>query len=91
MLNCRASWKCRSKRNKEHECLAASILPEARTAEDVAAALAAVVSAMADGELTPDEAALVASVLEMRRKSIETIEHENRLRLLEKAKSNDVF
>jgi hypothetical protein len=58
-------------------------LPEARTADDVAAALAAVVSAMADGELTPDEAALVASVLEMRRKSIETIEHENRLRILE--------
>jgi hypothetical protein len=58
-------------------------LPEARTAEDVAAALAAVVSAMADGELTPDEAALVASVLEMRRKSIETIEHENRLCILE--------
>jgi hypothetical protein len=46
---------------------------------------------MADGELTPDEAALVAGMLEMRRKSIETIEHENRLRLLEKAKSNDVF
>jgi hypothetical protein len=58
-------------------------LPEARTADDVAAALAAVVSAMADGELTPDEAALVASVLEMRRKSIETIEHENRLCILE--------
>jgi hypothetical protein len=58
-------------------------LPEARTADDVAAALAAVVSAMATGELTPDEAALVASVLEMRRKSIETIEHENRLCILE--------
>jgi hypothetical protein len=58
-------------------------LPEARTADDVAAALAAVVSAMADGELTPDEAALVASVLEIRRKSIETIEHENRLCILE--------
>jgi hypothetical protein len=38
---------------------------------------------MADGELTPEEATLVASVLEMRRKSIETIEHENRLRILE--------
>jgi hypothetical protein len=58
-------------------------LPEARSVDDVAAALAAVVRAMADGELTPDEAALVASVLEMRRKSIETIELENRLRTLE--------
>jgi hypothetical protein len=58
-------------------------LPEARSVDNVAAALAAVVRAMADGELTPDEAALVASVLEMRRKSIETIELENRLRTLE--------
>jgi len=58
-------------------------LPEARTAEDISAALAAVVAAMANGELTPDEAALVASVLEVRRRSIETVEHENRLRILE--------
>lgn len=43
-------------------------MPEARTADDVATALASVVGAMADGELTPDEAALVASVLEVRRK-----------------------
>jgi hypothetical protein len=58
-------------------------LPEARTADDVAAALASVVGAMADGELTPDEAALVASVLEVRRKAIETVELENRLHRLE--------
>jgi len=64
-------------------------LPEARTADDVAAALAAVVTAMAAGELTPDEASMVASVLEVRRKSIETVELENRLRVLE-SKSNDV-
>lgn len=49
----------------------------------MAAALAAVVTAMAAGELTPDEASMVASVLEDRRKSIETVEHENRLRTLE--------
>ena len=64
-------------------------LPEARTAGDVAAALAAVVTAMANGELTPDEAQMVASVLEVRRRSIETVEHENRLCLLEESKSND--
>jgi len=63
-------------------------LPEARTAEDISAALAAVVGAMANGKLTPDEAAMVASVLEVRRKSIETVELENRLRVLE-SKSND--
>ena len=43
-------------------------LPEARTADDVAEALGAVVNAMASGELTPDEASMVASVLEVRRK-----------------------
>jgi len=64
-------------------------LPEARTAEDISVALAAVVGAMANGKLTPDEAAMVASVLEVRRKSLETVELENRLRVLE-SKSNDV-
>jgi hypothetical protein len=59
-------------------------LPEAHTAGDVAAALAAVVTAMAAGELTPDEASMVASVLEVRRKSIETVELENRLRTVER-------
>ena len=63
-------------------------LPEARTADDVAAALAAVVGAMADGELTPDEAQMVASVLEIRRKAIETVELENRLAVLE-ARTDD--
>jgi len=58
-------------------------LPETRSAEDVAAAMAQVVNAMADGELTPDEAQMVASVLEVRRKAIETLELENRLRVLE--------
>ena len=58
-------------------------LPNAKTADDVAAALAAVVTAMANGELTPDEAQMVAAVLEVRRKSIETVELENRLRILE--------
>ena len=63
-------------------------LPEAKTADDVAAALASVVSAMADGELTPDEAQMVAGVLEVRRKAIETVELENRLAVLE-ARTDD--
>ena len=58
-------------------------LPEARTATDVSAALAAVVGAMAAGELTPDEASMVANVLEIRRKSLETQDLEARLSILE--------
>lgn len=58
-------------------------LPDARNAEDVAAALEAVVGAMSNGELTPDEAQMVANVLEVRRRAIETVELENRLRVLE--------
>jgi hypothetical protein len=58
-------------------------LPDSRNAEDVAAALEAVVGAMANGELTPDEAQMVANVLEVRRRAIETVELERRLRVLE--------
>ena len=59
-------------------------LPEGGgTAEDVSVALAAVVEGMAAGDLTPDEAQMVASVLELRRKAIETVEIERRLAALE--------
>jgi hypothetical protein len=58
-------------------------LPPAQTAADIAAAMAALTTAMASGDLTPDEAATVASVLEIRRQSLETGEHELRLRAVE--------
>ena len=45
-------------------------LPPVNTAADIAAAMAALTTAMASGDLTPDEAATVASVLEMRRKTM---------------------
>jgi hypothetical protein len=64
-------------------------LPDARNAEDVAAALGAVVGAMANGELTPDEAQVVANVLEIRRRAIETVELENRLRVVESMNDGD--
>jgi hypothetical protein len=51
-------------------------LPPANTADDVGAA-------MASGDLTPDEAATVASVLEIRRKTIETEEFMQRLQAIE--------
>ncbi len=38
---------------------------------------------MATGELTPDEANAVAGVIEVKRRAIETIELEERLRKLE--------
>jgi hypothetical protein len=58
-------------------------LPAIGTAADVANALGAIAGAMAAGELTPDEAGAVAGVLEAKRRAIETVEHEERLRKLE--------
>jgi hypothetical protein len=58
-------------------------LPAVRTAADIATAMTALTTAMASGDLTPDEAATVASVLEMRRKVLETEEIELRLQALE--------
>ena len=58
-------------------------LPTIETATDVANALGAIAGAMAAGELTPDEAGAVAGVMEAKRRAIETVEHEERLRKLE--------
>jgi hypothetical protein len=58
-------------------------LPPIETAADVANALGAIAGAMAAGELTPDEAGAVAGVIEFRRRAIETVEHEERIRKLE--------
>ena len=58
-------------------------LPETLTTDAIGAALDAVLRATADGAITPDEAAAVAAVLEVRRKSIEQIDIEARLAALE--------
>lgn len=58
-------------------------LPAIRTAADVAAALGAVADAVANGEITPDEGAAVATVLETKRRAIETVELESRIAALE--------
>jgi len=58
-------------------------LPVVNTAADVLAALGATVQAMADGEITPDEAATVAGVLEVKRRAIETSELEARIKAIE--------
>jgi hypothetical protein len=58
-------------------------LPDIETAPDISKALGVIAKSMAAGELTPDEAGTVATVIEAHRKAIETAEFEERLRKLE--------
>jgi hypothetical protein len=58
-------------------------LPAVESASDLLKAQAVTIQAMAAGEITPDEAATVASVLETKRKAIETVEIEQRVKALE--------
>lgn len=64
-------------------------LPKIETAADVDKAIGSIASAMADGTLTPDEAGSIAAVVELRRKSIETYEHEARIAALEERTSRE--
>ena len=59
-------------------------LPPVKTAEGISEATAAVLEAMATGDVTPDEAATIASILEIRRKMIETQELADRISQLER-------
>jgi hypothetical protein len=59
-------------------------LPPVEKAEDLLPAMAAVVAAMARGEITPDEATAIAGVLESKRKALEMVDLERRLDALEK-------
>ena len=61
-------------------------LPATKTAADVVAALGSIADAVAAGDLTPDEGAAVASVLEIKRRAIETVELESRVSALEEKK-----
>jgi hypothetical protein len=61
-------------------------LPAIKTAPDVLAALSAVVEATGKGDITTDEAAAVAGVLELKRRAIEIVEIEARLARLESTK-----
>ena len=65
-------------------------LPESKTAGGVSEAQAAVVQAVGEGEITPQEGQILSNILESRRKSIETEDHERRLDELEnKVNSKD--
>ena len=61
-------------------------LPPVRTAADLTAATGALLAAMADGTLTPEEAQATASVMQIHRQAIETAELEARVVALEAAK-----
>ncbi len=58
-------------------------LPPMGGAVDASQIMASVVSAMACGEITPSEAAAVAGVVETYRRTVETVDIERRLTVLE--------
>jgi len=62
-------------------------LPVVNSAGDVLAALGVTIQAMGDGDITPDEAATVAGVLEVKRRAIETSELEARIKAIEERTS----
>jgi hypothetical protein len=53
------------------------------TSADVTTALAAIIAQIAEGEITPDEAAVAASVIETKRKALETEELDRRVAAIE--------
>jgi hypothetical protein len=55
-----------------------------KSAEGISEATAAVLEAMAVGDITPDEAATISSILEIRRKAMETQELADRISRLER-------
>ncbi len=58
-------------------------LPPIREAKDLLAAQGAVAQALSDGELTPQEAADVSSVLEKHRRMVDLVQVEERVKALE--------
>ena len=64
-------------------------LPAMETAADIVAGLSEVAAAMANGEITPDEAQAVAAVLEGKRRAVETVALEARIATLEQERSDE--
>ena len=60
-------------------------LPALEGPDDLVKALGGLLRATADGEISPDEAVTVATILETKRRAHETVEMESRLAALEKA------
>jgi Family of unknown function (DUF5681) len=61
-------------------------LPGIMAPSDIVAALGAVADAVATGELSPEEGAAVAGILEAQRRAVETVELERRIATLEQGK-----
>lgn len=61
-------------------------LPPVETAADIVKAVGNVATAVAGGELTPEEGNAVAAILEVKRKAIETTDLETRITALEQRK-----
>ncbi|MFT8723425.1 MAG: DUF5681 domain-containing protein [Acetobacter malorum] len=59
------------------------VLPSVRCAQDVPKATAAIVVAVTEGAITPEEGQALSSLIEAHRKAIETNELEARIRALE--------
>ena len=64
-------------------------LPNVNTADGVSQGQMTTVQAVAEGEITPEEGKVLADILEARRRSIETQEHETRLNKLEGLVENE--
>lgn len=64
-------------------------LPEVRTAAGVAQAVGTVLHGVTSGQLTPVEGQMIAAILEGRRKTIETEEHEPRICALESNRDDE--
>jgi hypothetical protein len=64
-------------------------LPAISSAGDVLSAIGATLDAMAQGDITPDEACIIAGVLEVKRKAIETVDLEARLLAVEAGLSRE--
>jgi hypothetical protein len=62
-------------------------LPVVKNAEDIVQAFSALIAAVAAGEVTPDEASSLSNLLEHQRRSLETYDHEKRLRAWEAEKA----
>jgi hypothetical protein len=58
-------------------------LPEVNTVADLVPAHGAILAAICTGQITPDEGATLAAILESRRKAIETVDLEKRIAAME--------
>jgi hypothetical protein len=66
-----------------------SELPKMNESRDAVKASAAIVEAVASGDLTPSEAAELSKVVDGYARSLQTVEFEQRLSILEKVFAND--